>query len=94
MSAQNSSLTRRLVALAQLIAQNTSKVDAYIEKSGLPEPSYDESCPPVTVYPEDVEEARQAALGAIDELHDHLQGPLGAVNKLVQGVGLDIRSMQ
>ena len=41
---------------------------------------------PVTAYPEDVEEARQEALVAIDGLHDYLLGLLGFVNKLVQGV--------
>lgn len=64
----------------------------YIEKSGLPEPTYDESYPAVIAYPADVEEARQAAPLAIDELHDYLMGPLGTVNKLVQGVRPSMKS--
>lgn len=88
MPAQKMSSNRRLVALAQSIAQNTATVDAYIEEKGLPEPSYDETCPPVIEYPPDVDEARRTALEALDELRDHLMGPLGTLNNLVQGVSL------
>lgn len=78
--------SRRLQQLTDAITQNTSKIDAYIEKNNLPEPSFEESYPAVLTLPDALEDARRTALEALDELRDHLLGPLGVISNAVTNV--------
>lgn len=80
------SSNRRLLQLASAITENTSKIDTYIEENKLPEPSFEESNPPVLNLPPDLETARKTALEALDELRDHLLGPIGIISNAVTEV--------
>jgi hypothetical protein len=66
---------RRLEQLSKLVQENTSTVDAYIEKKGIPEPSFAPSAPLAWTLPPEIDSARNAALEALDELREHLLGP-------------------
>lgn len=79
--------TRRLSQLSTVIQQNTTKIDAYLESSGHPEPSFEASYPPVLDLPPEADAARKAALEALDELRDHLLGPLGMITTAATEVG-------
>lgn len=61
--------------LSTLVQENTSTVDAYIEKNGIAEPSFDPSAPLAWNLPPKIDSARNAALEALDELREHLLGP-------------------
>lgn len=77
---------RRLLQLSSLIQENTAKVDAYIKSSGLPEPSFEASCPPILDLSPEADAARNAALEALDELRDHLLSPLGMITGAIAEV--------
>jgi hypothetical protein len=68
-----------LLELSRLIQDRTAEVDEFIRESGLPQPSFDHSYPPVLKLSAEADVARQAALEAIDELRCHLLGPLGII---------------
>jgi hypothetical protein len=76
----------RLMKLCAFIHDNVAKVDACIKEKNLPEPSFDASCPPVLNLPSEVDDARNKALEALDELRDHLLGPVGVVMSSVMNV--------
>ncbi|KAF2111944.1 O-methyltransferase-domain-containing protein [Lophiotrema nucula] len=65
----------RIVELAALINDKTKQVDTYLRDNNLPSPSFDPSYPPVQALPKEIDFAREAALGALDELQQHLLGP-------------------
>jgi hypothetical protein len=70
---------RRLIQLSSLVQENVAKVDRFIESNGLPEPSFEASCPPTLALSPEADVARNTALEALDELRQHLLGPVRAV---------------
>jgi hypothetical protein len=70
---------RRLLQLSNLIHDNTVIVDSYIKENNLPDPSFLPEYPPVLDLPHEADLARKAALEALDELREHLLGPVGSV---------------
>lgn len=70
---------RRLIQLSSLIHENVAKVDQCIVSGGLPEPSFEASCPPILALTPEADVARNTALEALDELRQHLLGPVRAV---------------
>jgi hypothetical protein len=70
---------RRLIQLTSLIHENVAQVDGFIESNGLPEPSFEASCPPILALSPEADIARKRALEALDELRQHLLGPVHAV---------------
>ena len=61
-------------------------VDSYIHENNLPDPSFDASYSPVLQLPPKVDASRKAALEALDELRDHLLGPMGSIVEAVTSV--------
>ncbi|KAH7386754.1 O-methyltransferase-domain-containing protein [Phaeosphaeria sp. MPI-PUGE-AT-0046c] len=78
---------RRLVQLSTLVQENTAAVDAYVEKAGLPEPSFEPSAPLAWDLPPDIDTSRNAALEALDELREHLLGPTQNIVSRVVDMG-------
>jgi len=60
--------TSRIMELASIIHEQTSKVDAYLASNNLPTPSFDISCPPKPFLPAEIQASRYAVLEAFDEL--------------------------
>ena len=73
---------KRLTELSAFLHEQVTKIDDYIALSDIPSPSFQATCPPTLKLPQDVDAARQAALEALDELRDHLLGPVGAVTEM------------
>lgn len=86
--------SRVLLQLTNTIHQRTAEVDAYIQASGLPEPSFDPSYPPILRLSPEVDAARNAALEAIDELRAHLLGPLGLIMEHIGEVNPSISHLR
>jgi len=77
---------RQLIQLTELIQAKVKDVDRYIHENNLPDPSFDSSYPPVLQLPPNVDASRDAALEALDELRNHLLGPLGSIVEAVTSV--------
>jgi hypothetical protein len=77
---------RRLLQLSTLIQTNTTTIDTYMRDNGITEPSFGPKSPPIVHFPPDIERARGAVLEALDELRDHLLGPVRMVTKSVTDV--------
>ncbi|CAJ2504087.1 Uu.00g114810.m01.CDS01 [Anthostomella pinea] len=70
----------RIGALAQQIATETGKVEAYFEKRGWPMPSFEVDSPDdFPKLPEDVSRCRREVIEATQELHDLMVGPRESV---------------
>lgn len=69
------SSTTRILELSSSIATNVAKIHYFNEEHGLATQSFDPCAPPKYNYPPDIEDARQQALHATDELHALLAGP-------------------
>ncbi|KAG9235075.1 putative O-methyltransferase [Amylocarpus encephaloides] len=67
----------RIIELASIIYEQTSKVDAYLASKNLPTPSFDVSSP--LTFPIEVQASRDATLNATDELTALMLGPIGCV---------------
>jgi hypothetical protein len=79
-------VNRRLTQLSTLIHENTLVIDAYMKDNGIPEPSFEPTTPPILHLPPEVDTSRIAALEALDELRDHLLGPVGMITNSVTDV--------
>lgn len=64
-----------IAQLATVVATNTKRIDDYLAEKNLPQPSFDASGPFDLQLPEELEQCRQAALLAGEELNELLQGP-------------------
>lgn len=69
----------RIVTLAQGIQANTTKLDEYFEKNGLPRPSFDADAPLMYQLPSDIATAQEALTADLDELYWLNQGPISTV---------------
>jgi hypothetical protein len=78
--------TGRLIQLVGILQEKVGEVDTYIHENDLPDPSFDANYPPVLVLPPSQDAARKAALEALDELRDHLLGPVGTIYEAVANV--------
>jgi hypothetical protein len=76
----------RLLQLTALLQAKVKDVDTYIHENNLPDPSFEADYPPVLDLPPNVDASRKAALEALDELRDHLLGPMGCIFEAVTGV--------
>ncbi|KAH7091604.1 putative O-methyltransferase [Paraphoma chrysanthemicola] len=65
----------RIAALSAIISSNTQKIDEYLKKHDLPQPSFSASAPLDLNLPPELERARIEILHATQELNDLLQGP-------------------
>lgn len=66
----------RIAELAASIQENTRNVDEYLQRKGLPSPSFDEDGPvDFKIDDEDIQKAREVALESSLELHELLLGP-------------------
>lgn len=65
----------RIVELAAQIAEDTTKIDAYLVSHDLPTPSFDISAPLKLHIPPDIQSLHDAVLEASDELTALLSGP-------------------
>ena len=66
----------RIAELANLIQDNTSKVDAYLRSKDLPQPSFDEDGPvDLGIESEEIQKAVQVTRESSLELHELLLGP-------------------
>ncbi|KAF4628102.1 hypothetical protein G7Y89_g10046 [Cudoniella acicularis] len=68
--------TNRIVELASIISEHTSKVDAYLISHNLPTPSFNISYPPKLPLPAEIQASRDAVLEATDELTALMLGPI------------------
>ena len=73
----------RIAELSAVIEQCTTKVDQYLTTHGLPQPTFTFDGPLDLKLPEDIEEARVAAIDASQELNDLLRGPVALVRPVV-----------
>jgi len=71
--------TNRIAELASLIAVNTAAVDAHLDSSNLPTPSFGPGFPAQVLSEAKIAASRQVILEATDELHSLLLGPVGAL---------------
>ena len=76
-------MASKIAELSSVIARNTASVDEYIRSHNLPQPSFDVDGPVDLKLPEEVEEARVAAIDASQELNDLLRGPIALVRPVV-----------
>ena len=65
----------RIIQLARIISTCVVKIDAVLEASGLPSPSFDEDAP-VGYLPSEISGFQDMVLDATAELHDLLLEPL------------------
>ena len=73
----------RIAELSAVIEHSTAKVDQYLSNHGLPQPTFAINGPLDLRLPEDLEEARVAAIDASQELNDLLRGPVALVRPVV-----------
>ncbi len=93
-SAPESDSTSRMMALAQKIAKETEKVEAYLKENNLPSPSFDVDAPTVfPKLPEDISKSRQEIMFATRELGLLAQGPRESVRWAVWEF-LDVLALQ
>lgn len=72
--------TSRMVELAQKIAKETEKLEAYMKKNNLPMPSFDADAPTdFPKLPEDISQSRMEVICATKELGLLAQGPRESV---------------
>ena len=76
--------TKMSTSISQYLLQveeNTKKYLEYFTSRGLPEPTFDagDGLDPRQPLPSDISACRDAAMGAADELHHLLLGPLGLI---------------
>ncbi|KAL9123433.1 MAG: hypothetical protein Q9187_000003 [Circinaria calcarea] len=67
----------RVAELTSMIAEHTAHIDNYLASQGLPTPSFDANAPPDQPFPDSVAASREIVLGATDELHSLILGPIG-----------------
>ncbi|KAK2595096.1 hypothetical protein QQS21_007181 [Conoideocrella luteorostrata] len=72
-------LDSRIVQLARTISESVAKIDAALEASGQPSPSFDEDAPVGCLA--DVSDAQDAVLDATAELHDLFLEPVHLIKK-------------
>ena len=65
----------RILELASIIAENTTKVDQYLTANDLPKPSFEITAPVNLTLPKTLQAARDAVLDATIELNELLLGP-------------------
>ena len=76
----------RIVQLANIIQENTQKIDEYLISSDLPTPSFAPDNPHTLLrHGEKIETARQAVVDATDELQALMLGPTGLLTSLFVG---------
>ena len=68
----------RILQLAAQITLSVGKIQEFLDKRGLPSPSFDEDAPPLPV---DIGEAQDTVLDATAELHDLLTEPLNLLHR-------------
>ena len=71
--------TSRIVTLAKEIEANTTKLNEYLEKNNLPQPSFDADAPLMYQLPPDIAAAQEALTTALDELYWLNRGPIQTV---------------
>ena len=71
--------TSRIVTLAKEVEANTSKLNEYLEKNNLPQPSFDVDAPLMYHLPPDIAAAQENLTAALDELYWLNQGPIQTV---------------
>ena len=77
----------RIAELAVTIQENTFKVDNYMNRQGLPSPSFDEDGPvDFKINSPEIEEARIIAIDSTLELHQLLLGPALCLRPVVSMV--------
>lgn len=76
-------MASKIAELSSVIARNTARVDEYIRSHNLSPPSFQVDGPVDLKLPEEVEEARVAAIDASQELNDLLRGPIALVRPVV-----------
>ncbi|KAF2730279.1 sterigmatocystin 8-O-methyltransferase precursor [Polyplosphaeria fusca] len=69
----------RIVELAGIIQDHTTKVDSYLSTHDLPAPSFDVSYPARVPLPPEIQASQDAVLEASDELTALLLGPAGSL---------------
>lgn len=69
----------RIVELASIIQENTTKLDSYLSRHNLPAPSFDISYPARVTLPPNIQALQDAVLEALDELTALLLGPAGSL---------------
>ena len=75
----SSMATSRIVTLAKVVEANTVKLDEYLEKNNLPQPSFDVDAPLMYQLPPDIAAAQENLTAALDELYWLNQGPIQTV---------------
>lgn len=74
-----------ITGLAAQISENSAKVEHYLRKNRLPQPSFLPDGPVnMVISQQDVENARVTAIGASMELLDLLQGPAACLRPSVR----------
>ena len=80
----------RIAELANLIQDNTIKVDAYLRSKALPPPSFDEDGPvDLGIESEEIRKAVDITRESSLELHDLLLGPGLSLRPVVSGLPED-----
>ena len=69
----------RIVELAGIIQEHTTKLDSYLLSHDLPAPSFDVSYPARVTLPPEIEASQDTVLEASDELTALLLGPVGSL---------------
>ncbi|PWY87083.1 O-methyltransferas-like protein [Aspergillus sclerotioniger CBS 115572] len=80
----------RIIQLASRIQQRTADIDDYLQRNGLPTPSFDEDGPVDLGLSGDLVTAREEALASILELQNLLLGPTLCLLPVYNGVGLQV----
>lgn len=76
-------MSSRIGELSAIIARTTAEVEAYLHSHNLPLPSFNVDGPTDLLLPEEIDNARVAAIDATQELNDLLRGPIALVRPVV-----------
>jgi hypothetical protein len=82
-------MANRVSRLTSIIAESTTKINAYLAQHDIPNLSFDADVPPSVQRDKDFTAPRDAALEACNELQALLKGSIGAVlNRSVRAITL------
>ncbi|KAI0521562.1 putative O-methyltransferase [Xylaria bambusicola] len=85
-------MASRIDHLAATISANTNAITTYLDQNNLPHPSFDADGPITLNLSSQVERARSAAINALQELLDLLQGPIACMIPNYNGTSLQVIS--
>lgn len=82
-NASRMAVTSEIMNLAMLVMKHTKEIDDYVTSQGLPTPSFGIDAPLQGSLSGDASKSRELVLGAIEDLHALIAGPLPHLMQLL-----------